>query len=60
MAVERARAAGTLEILSPPAVEWGPPLSVEAIEEMKLEMLRRQEPLPYGPVEDIDRPEEVE
>jgi len=54
-AVERSRAAGTLQVMTPPELAPGLPLSLEAIDAMKLEKLRAQEPLPYDPAEDPSR-----
>ena len=51
-AVARSRAAGTRVVLPAPDLDLGPPLSLEAIEAMKLEKLRAQQPLPYDPAGD--------
>jgi hypothetical protein len=55
-AVELARAQGTLEMPLPEETPApGPPLSLEAIDEMKRESMATQEPLPYDPASDAPR-----
>jgi hypothetical protein len=58
-AVEAARAEGTLAAFLAPEEEFGPPLSLEAIEAMKLERLARQAPEPYDPTCDTPSSAEV-